>query len=119
MKKYYEIVRFANTWPDMGEYEDVDRMVKRGWLKKAIRYMSEWDFGQENIDAAICYGHVRDTAVDKASIGDKVICEDKGRYLCEAHCKSGLYDAYYLVGELPEKYQKTARNRQRTPEGVL
>lgn len=99
MKKYYEIVRFANTWPEMDEYEKVDRLVSRGWLKKAIRYMAEWDYGGETLDAARVHGYIRDTALDRTSTGDRILCETDGYTLCYAHCKSGLYDAYYLVRE--------------------
>ena len=100
--KYYEIVRLANTWPDMGEYEDVDKMVSRGWLRKAMRYMSEWDFGEETLSEAISHKRLRDTPEDKASINDKVIYQKDGYFLCESHCKSGLYDAYYLVKQIED-----------------
>lgn len=104
MKKYIEIARFSNNWPDMGEYEDIDRMVGRGQLRKAVRYMTEWDFGVESVDAARSRGTVRDTPLDKASINDKVLYTQDKYTLCAAHCKSGLYDAYYLVREVtPEE----------------
>jgi hypothetical protein len=100
--QYYEITRFADAWPDMGEYEEVDRMVKRGWLRKAMRYMSEWDFGQETLDAARSHKGIRDSVMDKNSPRDRIIYSKPPYYLCESHCKSGLYDAYYLVAEVPE-----------------
>lgn len=101
--KYYEIVRFANQWPDMGEYEDVDKMIRRGWFRKAISYMAEWDFGGENIDTAVSQGTLRDTVLDLQSRGDRVVYEMNGYALCESHCPSGLYDAYYLVASVDEK----------------
>lgn len=94
--KYYEIVRLANQWPET-DYEEVENMIRRGWLKKALEYMSNWDYGGENIGAALALGQMRDTILDDKSTGDKIIYEKDGYYLCEAHCPSGLYDAYYLV----------------------
>ena len=100
--KYYEIVRLANTWPDMGEYEDVMKLLKRGWYRKALDYLIEWDFGEETLGRAIAFNEVRDSVLDEAK-NDNVTYERDGYYICESHCPSGLYDAVYLVKDVTEK----------------
>lgn len=99
---YYEIIRFTDSWPEMEEYETVDKLVKRNWKKKAVDHMSQWDYGGENIDSARSIGSLRQSITDPQSPSDKILYEKDGRYLCCSHCPSGLYDAYYLVGEVSE-----------------
>ena len=105
MGKYYEIVRFANQWPEMEEYETIEKLIRRGWYRKAIEYMSQWDYGDENISAAIARGETRDSVLDETK--DSVLYERDGYSICSAHCPSGLYDAYYLVAAIPEEILET------------
>lgn len=100
--KYYEIVRLANQWPDMGEYEEVKKLLNRGWNRKALDYLSNWDYGEENIGTAIALGEMRDTILDPLSRGDRIVYEKDGYHVCESHCPSGLYDAIYLVRGVDE-----------------
>lgn len=101
--KYYEIVRIADCWPEMDEYEKVHKLITRGWLRKALLYLCEWDYGGENLDAARVHGALRDSPLDPGSIKDKVLYRKDDYLLCEANCPSGLYQAYYLVKGVDEK----------------
>lgn len=102
--KYYEIVRLEGEGCDTSDFDVVKKMVNRGWLRKALEFLKDWDYGTESLAAAISLGKLRDTVVDP--LGNKgsehILYERNGLHLCEAACPSGLYNAYYLVGECPE-----------------
>lgn len=103
--KFYEIVRLESSGPDTDDFTAVKNLVKRGWLRKALEYLSGWDYGSENIAAAVALGEMRDTVTDPmgAHNSESVLYEQNGRYLCQSACPSGLYDAYYLVGGISEQ----------------
>ncbi len=95
---YYEIIRLDTNQPsDRETFEQVKKWVKRGWTKKALEHLAEWDYGHENIDTARANGTIRNTILDDREHGDRIIKEQDGYFLCEASCPSGLYEAYYLV----------------------
>lgn len=99
--KYYEIARFSDQWPEMEEYNEVNKMVSRGWVRKAIDYMSNWDYGSENIATAISLGTLRENVLDTQD--DTILKQMNGYYLCKSECPSGLYNAIYLVREIDEQ----------------
>ncbi len=93
---YYEIVRVDTNQPEDSEtFQTVDKLVRRGWTRKAVDTLAEYDYGDENLSAARALHALRDTPTDEQS--DTVIREEDGYTLCASHCPSGLYDAYYLV----------------------
>ena len=95
---YYEIVRLDTNEPGNREdFETVRKMVRRGWTHKAIEFLSDWDYGGENLDRARALGEIRDTILDNRSTNDRIVVTDGDYALCESHCPSGLYEAYYLV----------------------
>ena len=95
---YYEIVRIDTNHPEDKEtFEQIDKMVRRGWTKKAMEYLAEWDYGEDNLDAARANKEIRKSVLDDRSHGDRIIRADGSYALCCARCPSGLYDAYYLV----------------------
>lgn len=101
---YYEIIRLDTNQPsDRETFEQVKKWVKRGWTKKALDYLTEWDYGAENINAARANSNLRDTILDDREHGDRIIKEQDGYFLCEASCPSGLYEAYYLVKEISDE----------------
>lgn len=111
---YYEIVRLDTNNPgDRESFETVKKLVKRGWTRKAIEFLSEWDYGGENIDTARALHQMRDTVLDEPS--DNVVNYDGHYHLCTACDPSGLYEAYYLVAEisalaLATMYSETSNN---------
>ena len=95
---YYEIVRLDTNEPGNHEdFETVRKMVRRGWTRKAIEFLSNWDYGGENLDRARALGEMRDTILDNQSTNDRIVATDGDYALCESHCPSDLYEAYYLV----------------------
>ena len=99
---FYEIIRIDNQ-PAYEEFETIKKMVRRGWTRKAIDFLSDWDYGNENIDTAMALGTMRDTILDNKSTCDHIIAT-KGNYtLCASQCPSGLYEAYYLVSSISEE----------------
>lgn len=95
---YYEIVRLDTNEPgDREDFETVRKMVRRGWTRKAIEFLSNWDYGGENLDSARALGEMRDTILDNRSSYDRIVATDGDYALCESHCPTGLYEAYYLV----------------------
>lgn len=100
--KFYEIVRFSDQWPEMEEFETVKKMIDRGWFHKAVAFMSDWDYGGENIDVARSYDKLWDSPTDPQEPGDKVLYQSGDRYICQSTCSSGLYTALYLVGVVSE-----------------
>jgi hypothetical protein len=98
--KYYEIVRIANEGPDQETFQDIHKQARRGWYRKVVEYLSNWDYGDENLTAAISLNELRDNVLD--SPGDNVLYE-KGDYtLCKANDITGIYEAYYLVKAVNE-----------------
>ena len=98
--KYYEIVRIANEGPDQETFQDIHKQARRGWYRKVVEYLSNWDYGDENLSAAISLNELRDNVLD--STGDSVLYE-KGDYtLCKANDITGIYEAYYLVKAVNE-----------------
>ena len=93
---YYEIVRIdTNHSEDAETFALLDKLVRRGWTRKALETLTDWDYGGENIDTAMALHALRDTPTEESR--DSVIREEDGYMLCASHCPSGLYDAYYLV----------------------
>ena len=98
---YYEIVRLENQGPDREEFETVSKMIDRGWVNKAHNYLQQWNYGGENVSAAISLGTMRSTVTDFHS--DRVVktvsFSDGSRcHLCATGGLDG-YEAVYLVGE--------------------
>ncbi len=103
MSKFYEIVRLEEEGPDREDYAHVHRLVNRGWVKKAIEYLSQWDYGSENVGTALYLQRVWDTPTDSRERTDYVVRSLKGYHLCAANaCRNGGYAAYYLTREIPE-----------------
>lgn len=100
-KLWYDIVRVSNQDNDRADYERVKTLVEHDDnCPAAIRYLSDWDYGTENIGAALAsIDGVRATPTDPRATGDRVIHADGGYALCQA--SSNLYNAYYLVREFP------------------
>lgn len=103
--KFYEIIRLESSGPDTNDFTAVKNLVKRGWLRKALEYLSEWDYGSENIAAAVALGKMRDTVTDPIGShnSESVLYKQNGLYLCQSACPSGHYNAYYLVGGISEQ----------------
>ena len=100
MKKFYEIVRLDNQGSDQTDFEEVKRLVRRGWLHKAVKYLEDWDYGGENIDTAEYLGRIWDTPSDPQESSDSVLLSKNGLHLCMSDpSRNGGYEAYYLVGE--------------------
>lgn len=95
---YYEIVRLDDQNSVNADlFDTVRKMVQRGWLKKAMDFLSQWDYGDENLAAAHALGEIRDTITDPLALRFDSNLRQEGNYaLCESHCSSG-YNAYYLV----------------------
>jgi len=100
--KYIEIVRFSDSYPEMDEYQHIDKLVRRKWYRKAIAYMADWDYGGENIDTARAYNRIHDTIAQTLGPTERVVHQNGNYFLCSAHCRSGLYDAYFLVKQVDE-----------------
>lgn len=102
--KYYEIVRLDNQGFDQECFEHVKKLVRRGWKRKAVEYLKQWDYGGENIGPAQYNDRVWDTPSDNRERTDKVIYQIDGYYLCAANPNvNGGYEAYYLTAKLPEE----------------
>ena len=100
--RFYEVVRIANAWPETQNFDSLKKLIDRGWFRKAVAFLSDWDYGGENIDAARANGTVRDIITDPAEPSDKVIFQDDHYWLCQSYCPSGLYEAFYLVAAVSE-----------------
>lgn len=103
--RYYQIVRLANESPDQEEFNRVHKLVRRGWLRKAVEYLQQWNYGGENIGTALCMGDVYNTPTDDRERTDRVIYRDRdGSCLCYCNpCRNGGYEAYYLTAALVEE----------------
>lgn len=102
-KLYYEVVRLSDQDTDRESFTAVKTLIDRdGDYQEAVRYLSDWDFGAENLGAATVDDEgLRACVTDPRSNMDKVIDRRDGYYLC--HCATGYYEAYYLVSEVPRK----------------
>lgn len=102
---YYEIIRLSDQDTDQECFEAADRLADRGHFRKTLKYLSQWDYGGENIDTARVYKTFRCSILDPMSPSDTILHEDRNKdhpvTLCESH--SMLYNAYYLVGHVPEE----------------
>ena len=92
--QYYEIVRFSTQDTEKEEYETVRKWVDHGMYLNSIDYMSQWDYGGENIDTARCFGKIWPTPQDPREHSDKVLIEEGNYHLCLAD--STNYKAIYL-----------------------
>lgn len=96
-KRWYEIVRIDNQGGDPEEFEKLSAWHRRGWNRKILRHLTDWDYGPENYGAAKTYGNVWDTPTDPKE-KDSLLAAEKDYALC--HAKSaGVYEAFYLVRE--------------------
>lgn len=108
--KYYEIIRLSNQDADEC-FEEIKKLVNRGWTKKAMEYLQQWDYGEENIGPARVYDKVWDTPTDARSPHDRVLREmtfhhlwgDQTQYLCVSRSWDGLYEAYYLTASITDE----------------
>lgn len=98
---YYEVVRFDNQGNDSEEFEKVKKWYERGWKKKIIAYMSEWDYGGETIDAARYNENIYLTPTDYREKDTLVQTNRNGYNLC--HAESGIYEAFYITKEITEE----------------
>ncbi len=100
---YYEIIRLSDQDTDLECFEAAYRLADRGHFRKALKYLSQWDYGGENIDTARVYKKFRCSILDPMSPSDTILHEDRNEdhpvTLCESH--SMLYSAYYTVGKVP------------------
>lgn len=100
---YYEIIRLSDQDTDPESFEAADRLADRGHFRKALKYLSQWDYGGENIDTARTYKTFRCSILDPISPSDTILHKDRNKdnpvTLCESH--SMLYNAYYTVGQVP------------------
>lgn len=109
--RYYEIIRVSNQDFERSAFETVKRFVRRGWIRKAMEYLQEWDYGGENLDTARCYGRIWDAPTDPDAPRDTVIRTETARccsgdatqYLVESSSGDGLYLAYYLTGTVTDE----------------
>lgn len=101
--RYYEIIRLDNQGFDQECFDTVKKMVDRGWNRKAVGYLQQWDYDGENVASAEYAGRIWDKPSDTAEKTDKVVYEMDGYFLCAAqpHLNGG-YEAYYLTTKLPE-----------------
>ena len=103
MKRYYEIVRFTDTWPDQENYYEIEKLVRRGWFRKALEYINDWNLREDSISAARMAGRIWETPTDPGSPTDSIIYQSGDLTLCHRSDKIGLYQSYYLVGVLTEE----------------
>lgn len=117
-KLYYTVVRLENQGIDQEDYEAVKALIDRdGNYEQAIHYMSNWDYGGENLDVAECaYEGFRATPTDPRERGDKKLHEADGYILCRS--ESSVYDAFYLVREIPRQDPLPEGANARTGKGT-
>ena len=109
--RYYEIIRFSNQDTDKEAFEHVRNLVRRGWTRKAMSFLQEYDYGEENMDVARVYGNIWDSPTDPGEKRDTVIRQETvhccsgsaTQYLVESSSSQGLYLAYYLTGTLEDR----------------
>jgi len=117
-KLYYTVVRLENQGIDQEDYKAVKALIDRdGNYEQAIHYMSNWDYGGENLDVAECaYEGFRATPTDPRERGDKKLHEADGYILCRS--ESSVYDAFYLVREVPRQDPLPEGANARTGKGT-
>ena len=96
-KRWYEIVRINNQGGDHEEFEKLSAWHRRGWNRKILRHLTDWDYGPENYGAAKTYGNIWDTPTDPKE-KDSLLAAEKDYVLCHAE-SAGVYEAFYLVRE--------------------
>lgn len=104
---FYEIVRHDNQGVDQECFREVKRLVGRGWFRKAIEYLLQWDNGSENFATAKYWNRVWDTPTDSLERSDREIytSSDGFYHLCMADPSiNGGYEAYYLSTAVPAEY---------------
>lgn len=97
-KRWYEIVRIENQGGDTEEFEKLSAWHRRGWNRKILRHLTDWDYGPENYGAAKTYGNVWDTPTDPKE-KDSLLTAEKDYALSHAESAGGIYEAFYLVRE--------------------
>jgi len=97
-KRWYEIVRIDNQGGDTEDFEKLSTWHRRGWNRKILRHLTDWDYGPENYGAAKTYGNIWDTPTDPRE-NDRVLAAEKKYVLCHANSGQGVYEAFYLVRE--------------------
>ena len=103
---FYEIIRLTSDSPDREDFDAVMKLIRRGWFRKALDYLSQWDYGGENYDTARVYGRLYDTPTDPQEPSDRVLYERDGYNIC--YCdpsRNGGYEAVYLTAPVPEEYK--------------
>lgn len=117
-KLYYEVVRVSNQDIDQEAYEAMKTIVDRdGNYEEAVRYLSNLDYGAENLSVALSDNEgMRATATDPKSLADKVIDTRDSYFLCRS--KGTLYDAFYLVKEVPREDPLPEGANARTGKGT-
>lgn len=96
-KRWYEIVRIDNQGGDPEEFEKLSAWHRRGWNRKILRHLTDWDYGPENYGAAKTYGNIWDTPTDPKQ-NDSLLTAEKDYALCHAE-SADVYEAFYLVRE--------------------
>lgn len=98
MKKFYVIIRIDSNGFDAEIFEQLKKWHRRRWYRKMLAFLQNWDYGDENVGAAIVNGDVWDTPTDPVE-NDEILLDADGQHLCHAYSEDGLYEAFYLVGE--------------------
>lgn len=117
-KLYYEVVRLSDQDADQESFIAVKTLVDRdGDYEEAVRYLSDWDYGHENADVALCDEEgLRASVTDPKSRSEKILDRRDGYCLC--HSKTDFYEAYYLVKELPREDLLPESANARTGKGT-
>ena len=108
MIKFYEIVRLSNQDIFQDNFEEIRKLIRRCWTKKAMEFLQNWDYGHENLDEARVYNKIWDSPTDPDSPTDRVLRQktysypdgERTQYLCESASPDGLYVAYYLTSSI-------------------
>lgn len=93
--QYYEIVRFSSQDSEQEGFDTVRDLVEHGQYRNAIDFMSLWDYGGENLDAARCFGKLWPTPKDPVEQSDRELLSEGDYHLCIAD--SHAYKAFYLT----------------------
>lgn len=102
MAYYQEIVRVANVWPEMEEWEKVDRLVESGALCLALELLCRFcrRHGDTSVPSEPKWRYPKPT--DPSRQNDIVLYESSGRYLCRSLTNWGYYDAFYVTEKVDE-----------------
>lgn len=117
-KLYYEVIRLSDQDADQESFIAVKTLVDRdGNYEEAVRYLSNWDYGHENADTALCDEEgLRASVTDPKSRCEKILDRRDGYCLC--HSKTDFYEAYYLVKELSREDLLPEDANARTGKGT-